>query len=72
MKKIIIFICVFLISCNRPFEVKENEGEIIEIVKKNQDIYVQIEFDHSIGGYSYSYWFIGSDTCKVGQKIQLK
>lgn len=81
MKKatIWIFSMFLFLSCNtrEVNSIPHSKGEIIRIVKDDQGVMILIEFkaadDHCANcGITYTRWFEGADTCRVGQVITLK
>lgn len=73
MPMIIIMFIVMLSSCNRPVGmVRKPEGKIVTIYKSSDEIYIKVNFDTDVNDQYVSEWFIGSDTCKVGQIVRLK
>lgn len=74
MKKLLIFILLLLLySCNYPSSTKETKGVITQIQQQQGKVVVEVKFkaDASENLYNY-YWFTGSDTCKIGQIVELK
>jgi hypothetical protein len=73
---IILFLLSVLVSCSNlsgglnNYPLNSN-GEIIQITKEDSTVYILVEFPFSITRKT-SVWFIGSDTCRIGQKINLK
>jgi hypothetical protein len=74
MKKLLILLLsLIVISCNYPDYIRETKGIINQIQQQNGQTVVEIKFKYYDSENIYSYvWFIGSDTCKVGQIVQLK
>jgi len=73
---IILFLLGLLCSCLDSHDglnsyPLQSKGEIAEIIKKDTNVYIRVEFLYLKDEVS-SVWFIGSDTCSVGQKINLK
>lgn len=81
MKKatIWIFSMFLFLSCTtrQGTEIPRSRGEIIRIVKDNQGVMILIEFKAADDpcancGITYTRWFEGADTCRVGQVVTLK
>ena len=69
-KLIIILILSLLYACDIPTDVHNNEGTIIKVHSDKDGSYIKVKFEHN--NYVSERWFIGSDTCKVGQKVRLQ
>lgn len=75
MKKIFItFLCAFIASCDTASNDSAvlSSGKIVKIIENDTEkpiIYVRFP---GTDKYSYTFKFIGSDSCKIGQSIKLQ
>jgi len=79
MKKLIlIFLLALAFSCKRPYpsDPIKPTGTIVAISKIESSVYILVEFRGETlregGDPVYQLWVLGSDTCKVGQVVNLK
>jgi hypothetical protein len=72
---IVLLLTVLVISCDDDGALNSNplqtSGEIIEIRRIDTGVYFKAKINNS-SSREVSLWFIGSDTCKIGQKVILK
>lgn len=71
----LLTILLLFVGCteNRPQAVKESCGEIsqIQVISETPIIEVRFKFGGDTPVHTFE-WFIGSDTCKVGQIVCLR
>lgn len=82
MKKatIWIFSMFLFLSCStrEANSIPKSTGQIIKIVKDGEGVMILIEFKPADmlvrydAGNTYTRWFEGADTCRVGQVVTLK
>jgi hypothetical protein len=80
MKKLIfIFLAALTFSCKqpKPEDPFKPTGTIVAVTKLDNSTYILVEFRGEVlsedrGSIVYQYWIYGSDTCKVGQIVNLK
>jgi len=70
---LIFLLSYFLEGCNQPEEIKVPHGHITQVRLIQGTTYIEVEFQSECTTCSSSTeWFVGSDTCRVGQKILVK
>lgn len=65
---------VFLLtSCEPRYQVKAANGVITDVeLSSNGEVFVMVKFDKGVNDMIHYEWFLGSDTCRVGQIVKLK
>ena len=76
---ILIFLLALVFSCDQPHpeDPIKPTGTILAITKIDNSTYIFVEFhgetlSEGRGDLTYRYWIYGSDTCKVGQIVNIK
>ena len=74
MKKLIFIFLITLCGCSGIINPVQTRGKIVEIAEAGGgNIYIRVQFSGAINHESTYYeWFTASDTCRVGQIVNLK
>lgn len=69
----ILLICLLSCGTRDINYIVSPEGKIIHIEKDDEGVMVEVAFSQNNDNiHQVSFWFQGSDTCKVGQIIKLR
>jgi hypothetical protein len=72
MQKLILIFLAGMCSCSEIIRPLNPKGEIVEITKSDTT-YIKVKFLGAINPSIIFYeWYLGSDTCRVGQIVNLK
>lgn len=73
MKKLIYIALIAIASCSTRGDnyIYLTEGKIVQVVKDEEGAIIQVKFQDAKGTYT-TMWFIGADSCKVGQTLTIK
>lgn len=71
--KILIFVLLLgVYACSNIIRPLAPEGKIVEITKTDTT-YIKVKFSGAINpSIEFYEWYLGSDTCRVGQIVKLK